>query len=330
MILTQNKVRCHKIAFKNMISKFTNSIFSIKTRLMNFINIRKNPKSIQIPKPIIFYANILQTISTGLAAKFGAKLFVTPVNFPSPKREKMLYDSAQKKKITIPSIHKEVEVLSYGYSKKKVLFVHGWAGRSTQLFLTADKLLEKGYMLISFDGPAHSNSTGKTTSMLEFLETIKEIDAQFGPFEVAIGHSFGGMCLYNAVADNFKVKKLITIGAGDKISDIILNFTKSLQLKPIVAKKIKVMYDTQWQRNIDAHSSSVVAKNIEIPSLVIHDSFDGDVDVSCAIEIRQSLKRGTLFITEGLGHTKILRNQKVSHKMMDFILDNSTEGLNNT
>ena len=100
--------------------------------------------------------------------------------------------------------------MSYGYSKKKVLLVHGWAGRSTQLFMIADRLLEKGYMVISFDGPSHGKSEGKTTAMPEFLDTIKVIDKQFGPFEAAIGHSFGGMSLYNSVADGFSIKSLVT------------------------------------------------------------------------------------------------------------------------
>ena len=50
--------------------------------------------------------------------------------------------SAQKKRLAVPEIGKEIEILSYGYCKRKVLLVHGWAGRSTQLFAFADKLLE--------------------------------------------------------------------------------------------------------------------------------------------------------------------------------------------
>lgn len=290
---------------------------------MNFISIRKNPKSIKIPKSITLLANFLQAISSSLVTKFGSKLFITPVNFSIPKREKALYKSAQKKKMFIKTINKEIEILSYGYSKKKVLYVHGWAGRSTQLFMSADKLLEKGYMFISFDGPAHGKSSGKTTSMPEFLEVIKQINEEFGPFEAVIGHSFGGLCLYNAVSDGLPAKKLVTIGAADKISDVLLNFTKSLKIKPIIAKKIKYLYDKQWGKNIDEHSSSIVAKNIQIPTLIIHDSFDGDVDVSCALNIRQSIKKGELLITKGLGHTKILRDKNVTSKIIDFIQNNT-------
>ncbi|CAM1354764.1 alpha/beta hydrolase [Tenacibaculum insulae] len=287
---------------------------------MNFKNSILFPPSLTVPKPIIFVAKTIQLFSTSLTAKFANKLFITPINFSIPKREKVMLESAQKKTINISSIDKNIEVLSYGYSQKKVLLVHGWAGRSTQLYMIADKLLEKGYMVISFDGPAHGKSKGKTTAMPEFLDSITEIDKQFGPFEAAIGHSFGGMCLYNSVATNFKIKKLITVGAGDKISDIILNFTKNLTVKPIVAKKMKRFFDKQWKMDIDTHSSNIVAKNINVPTLIVHDSNDGDVPVSCAINIRQNLQNGKLLITEGLGHTKILRDKKVTSEIVNFII----------
>ena len=290
---------------------------------MNFINSNIFPPSLSIPKPVIAVAKLTQFISTSLTAKLGTRLFITPINFSIPKREKVMLESAQKKTINVPSINQKIQVLSYGYSKKKVLLVHGWAGRSTQLFMIADKLLEKGYMVISFDGPAHGASTGKTTMMPDFLDTIIEIDKQYGPFEAAVGHSFGGMSLYNSIdRDNFNIKKLVTIGSADKISDVILNFTNNLKVKPIVAKKIKARFDKQWQIDIDKHSPSIVAKNITIPTLVIHDSQDGDVPVSCAQNIRQNLQSVTLLITQGLGHTKILRNKNVINRAVNFIIQN--------
>lgn len=287
---------------------------------MNFKNSILLPPSLVIPMPIILLAKITQLFSTNLTARFGIKLFSTPIKFTIPNRERIMLQSAQKKIINITSISKKVEILSYGYSKKKVLLVHGWAGRSTQLFMIADKLLEKGYMVISFDGPAHGNSEGKTTMMPEFLDTITEIDNQFGPFEAALGHSFGGMCLYYSVSNNFKIKKLVTIGAADKISDVILNFTKNLKVKSSIAYKMKNLFDKQWNTDIDKHSSSIVAENINIPVLIVHDSNDGDVPVSCAINIRQNIREGKLLITKGLGHTKILRNKKVTSNIVDFII----------
>ena len=287
----------------------------------------KNKKSLIpsliIPKPVSYFAKILELISSRLASFFGIRLFITPVNFPIPKREQYMLKSAQKKRLHIPEIKKEIEILSYGYSKKKVLLVHGWSGRSTQLFAFADKLLENGYMVISFDGPAHGKSTGKTTMMPEFLKTIQKINTTFGPFEAAIGHSFGATSLYNAAATFLDIKTFIAIGSGDRISDIISNFVKNLYLNEKSAKKIQSGLEKKWVIHLDDFSSSTVAKKIKIPVLVVHDKTDGDVPVSCAYKIRQNLEKGSLFITNGLGHTKILRNNEVVHKSIKFIIQHT-------
>ena len=279
--------------------------------------------SLIIPKPVSYFAKILELISSRLASFFGIRLFITPVNFPIPKREQYMLKSAQKKRLHIPEIKKEIEILSYGYSKKKVLLVHGWSGRSTQLFAFADKLLENGYMVISFDGPAHGKSTGRTTMMPEFLKTIEKINTTFGPFEAAIGHSFGATSLYNAAATFLDIKTFIAIGSGDRISDIISNFAKKLYLKEKSAKKIQLGLEKKWMIHIDDFSSSSVAKKIKIPVLVVHDIIDGDVPVSCAYRIRQNLEKGSLLITNGLGHTKILRNNEIVHKSIKFIIQHT-------
>ena len=141
------------------------------------LNLLKNKKklipSLAVPQPIRLFARSLELISSRLSSLFGLILFTTPIKYTIPKREQYMLKSAQKKRLFIENINKEIEVLSYGYSRKKVLLVHGWCGRSTQLYAFADKLLENGYMVISFDGPAHGRSSGKTTMMPEFLETIK-------------------------------------------------------------------------------------------------------------------------------------------------------------
>lgn len=280
------------------------------------------PASITIPTTIKNTAKFIQLFSNRLTVLFADKLFTTPIKFTTPKREKAMWKSAQKKRVLITEINRKIEVLSYGYSKKKVLLVHGWAGRSTQLFMVADKLLEKGYMVISFDGPAHGKSEGKQTVMPEFLATISQLNKELGPFESAIGHSFGGMALYNS-ATELHLNSLVTIGAGDTVSEIINRFVNNLELKPKIGVKLKHFYDRKLDRDIDKHASSNQAKLIKTPTLVVHDSLDGDVSVSCAENIRRNLQNGSLLVTHGLGHTKILRDEKTMNRIVEFILQNS-------
>jgi len=274
--------------------------------------------SFVVPKKIQILAKSIQFFSSNLAMSFADKLFKKPLKFKTPGREKTMWESAQKKRIKVESLQKEIDVLSYGFSIKKVLLVHGWAGRSTQLFMIADKLLEKGFMVVSFDATAHGKSEGEYSSLPEFIEVAKQVNTDFGPFVSAVGHSLGGMVLYN-VANELKLKSFVTIGAANKISGIMRRFVKGLDLKPKVSVKLKNHYDKIFKTDVDKYSSLINAKEVKMPVLVVHDSLDGDVPVSCAQNIRHNLENGSLLITEGLGHTKILRDKKTMSRVVNFI-----------
>ncbi|MDD3723160.1 MAG: alpha/beta hydrolase, partial [Lutibacter sp.] len=219
----------------------------------------------------------------------------------------------------IPELNQEVMVYSYGYSKRKVLLIHGWSGRGTQLFKIADKLLENGFMTISFDAPAHGKSTGKTTMMNEFVKTALFLEKEFGPFEIAIGHSLGGMTVLNGIKQGLNLKKAIVIGSGDVITDIIKEFVEKIQLKPIMVDKIKQYFFNKFGEDIDNYSAYIAAKSVKIPILVLHDTEDNDVPVSCAHHIRQNLEQGEILITNGLGHRRILKDSKVINRIVEFI-----------
>lgn len=274
---------------------------------------------VQVPKVILRTGKILQFISTPLATNFAVRLFKTPIRYKTPEREKTMAKSAQTKLVYIPELKKKVMVYSYGYSKRKVLLVHGWSGRGTQLYNIADKLLENGFMTISFDAPAHGKSTGKTTMMTEFIATAKYLADEMGPFEFAVGHSLGGMALLNSNKVGLNFKKMVVIGAGDVITDIITMFVEKLELKTKIVKKMKQHFFKKFNANIDDYSGSVGAKDVKIPTLVIHDTDDKEVPVSCAYNIRQNLKQGELLITNGLGHKRILNDKLVSNRVIEYL-----------
>ena len=276
-------------------------------------------QSLQIPKPILITAKLLQAISPKLVTLFTAKLFTTPIKHTIPKRELQMDKNSTQVKIIIPTIRKEIIVYQYGEGKKKVLLVHGWSGRGTQLVKIADELIQMGYQIISFDAPAHGKSQGKNTLMPEFIASILEIEKQFGQFEFAIGHSLGGMSILNAIKQNLKVKKAVIIGSGDIILDIIDDFVKQLQLKPNIASLLKDHFEKKFGESMESYSSHIAAKEVKIPTLIIHDKNDTDVDVKAAHNISKHLLNSELIITEGLGHRKILGNEKVINKIKEFL-----------
>ena len=175
-------------------------------------------------------------------------------------------------------------------------------------------------MTLGFDAPAHGNSPGKTTMMLEFIATIKVLEEKYGPFEIAIGHSLGGTAVLNSISKFLMVKKAIVIGSGNRITHIIEDFVCKMELSPNLVLKIKKYFFKKFGEEMDAYSSDYAAENINIPVLVIHDTEDFHVPVSSAFKIREKLKNGQLLITNKLGHTRILKDNFVISRMIDFII----------
>ncbi|MDP3679253.1 MAG: alpha/beta hydrolase [Flavobacterium sp.] len=276
-------------------------------------------QSLKIPRIILLTSKLISFISPKLITLFAAKLFTTPIKHKIPKRELEMDRNSIQKLIPVPAINKEVVLYQYGKSEKKILLVHGWSGRGTQLFKIADELLKAGYSTISFDAPAHGKSPGKTTIMVDFIATILEIDKQFGPFEAAIGHSLGGMSVLNAIKKGLKVNHAVVIGSGDIVEDIMDDFVAKLELKPIISTFLRLHFEKKYQEKMNSYSAFLAAKEMAIPVLVIHDNNDPEVPVKAGIHIHKYLKNGELLLTDGLGHRKILGNHKVIEKTVQFI-----------
>ena len=276
-------------------------------------------QSLKIPKIILLTSKLISFISPKLITLFAAKLFTTPIKHKIPKRELEMDHKSIQKLISVPAINKEVMVYNYGESDNKVILVHGWSGRGTQLFKIADELLNAGYSTISFDAPAHGKSPGKTTIMVDFIATILEIEKQLGPFVAAIGHSLGGMSVLNAIKKGLKVNHAVVIGSGDIVEDILDDFVSKLELKPDVSKLLRLHFEKKYGEKMNSYSAFLAAKETAIPVLVIHDKHDPEVPVEAGIHIHKYLKNGELILTDGLGHRKILGNSKVIEKTVQFI-----------
>lgn len=276
-------------------------------------------QSLQIPKPILLTAKLLQAISPKLATMFAAKLFTTPLKHKIPKREWEMDSQSKKQRLVVLSIGKEIQVYCYGTGVKKVLLVHGWSGRGTQLVKIANMMVAMGYEVVSFDAPAHGKSSGSSTLMPEFIASILELEKTMGPFEFAIGHSLGGMSILNSLKRGLNVKKAVIIGSGDIIQDIIDAFITKLGLPSKIGHLLKQHFESKTKEEMESYSSHLVAQYITTPTLIIHDKNDDDVPVEAAYNIHKHLKNSSLLLTEGLGHRKILGDEKVLDSIQKFI-----------
>lgn len=273
-----------------------------------------------VPSYILKLGKLLTAVSPTLASRFAARLFLTPFRYKLPQREKEMDAQSRQEIIYVPDIRREIVVYHYGDSPRKVALVHGWSGRGTQLSFLAAALIKNGFSVISFDAPGHGKAPGKISMMPFFSKTLNFLEEQYGPFEAAVGHSLGGMAALKAVKDGLPLEKLVIIGTANSVTNITKDFAQNMHLSQEVAVKMKSYLDRKFGQDMDNFSGAVSAKEVNTPTLVVHDKDDVDVQVSSAYEIKEELENGELLITSGLGHRRILGNKMVISKIIEFLL----------
>src|SRR5512141_858724 len=72
----------------------------------------------------------------------------------------------------IPFDGGELAVTTWGNAGPAVLLMHGWGGARAQMTGFVDPLLFAGYRVVAYDQPAHGESDGKMTNILEIAPTM--------------------------------------------------------------------------------------------------------------------------------------------------------------
>ncbi len=272
-----------------------------------------------------FTFKILSVVAPPLAGKLALRLFMTPPNFGIPRRERKFREEATLSYLV--NRERNISIRSWGDKDgKRVLLSHGWGGRCTQLHAFIKPLTDAGYRVIGFDVPAHGDSEGKHTNMLDVASIISEIEKQEGEFEAIIGHSFGTGTALLAI-DKFKVKskKVILIAYFSDVHFIIKLFGELFSLRKstldsmqeIALKKFKDSYDVSW--SWDEISPIKTVKGFKGELLLIHDEKDHEVPYSEAIALQNASPQAKTLMTSGYGHRKILMNKECINTTLLFI-----------
>jgi len=280
---------------------------------------QKQEKVLEVPRYIKNTSKVLQTLNKNMAAAFALKLFETPIKYKMPKREQKMYEVSHKSKLTLPESSKEIVVYENKFGPKKVLLVHGWNGRGTQLVSIAKAFKELNYTIISFDAPGHGKSTKTAANMKHFIEAVFELDKKYNGFDVMIGHSLGGMSVINSLGRGLQTDKAVIIGSGNTTKAITEDFLGTIGMKQKLTPILINLFERKYNDKMTNYDVADQALKVNVPVLIIHDKNDKDVPFTTAEAISKNLQNNELLITTGLGHRKILGDEKVIEKIVQFV-----------
>ncbi len=204
-----------------------------------------------------------------------------------------------------------------------VLLVHGWESRGTAMRSLALPLVEKGYRVVAFDGPAHGDSGGKFTNLLDFGGAIKALINHLGDVHSIIGHSFGGAATVftlRHIEPSISIEKFVMVGTPSKMIYVFERFADFIHLpqKALlnVYKEVERLFGFSMEQ-ID-NTKAMDKMNIK-EALIIHDRKDRIVPFEEGKETADAWYNAKMLVTNGYGHFKILKKPDVIERVVDFI-----------
>ena len=216
----------------------------------------------------------------------------------------------------------ELAVTTWGSSGPAVLLMHGWGGARGQMTGFVNPLLFAGYRVVAYDQPAHGESDGNSTNLLEIAPSMELMANHEGPFHAVIAHSFGTLITsYALVKGKFPPPaRLVYFGAFNRLLDSLPRFQALAGLPDQVMDGMRtMMYEDFGREVLESITNEVLAPQIDIPALMFHDAADNVTPVNDSRAIARVWKRAQLVETAGLGHRGALQSKTIHEQVVKFI-----------
>ena len=202
-----------------------------------------------------------------------------------------------------------------------VLVVHGWESSVARLEVLLHTLIMQDFRVVAFDMPAHGHSPAEDTDILRITDIIMTLAESSGPFLAAIGHSFGGVCLANAIRVKLNVARLVLISTPSSLAGMIDKYCRALGIwratKTRLVRAIEErLASFELGREFDLR---LILRHSGVPTLLIHDRKDLVVPFSEAEELSRARADIELLATDNLGHSGTIRDAPTIDRCISFI-----------
>ncbi len=252
----------------------------------------------------------------GLAARLAQRMFFTPPRTRRSPRIEALLATARRRDVDADG----TRIAAWAWGEGPTVYlVHGWAGLGGQLGAFVRPLVEQGFQVVTFDGPAHGRSSGRRASIVHFARALSAVGKVFGPGHGLIAHSLGGPAAAFAMSRGFPVERAVFVAPPADPGDWSMQFARRLGLSPRVMAAMRVRSERWLGVSWGDVSLTGLAVGQSAPLLVIHDQDDRDVPLRHGAAVAASWPGARLVETTGLGHNRILRDAGVVAQAVSFI-----------
>ncbi len=209
-----------------------------------------------------------------------------------------------------------------------ILFVHGWNGRGVQFWPLFETLLSNGYRVVTYDGPAHGESQGKTTNYFEIADTVSAFFDQVEEHNIQgiIAHSLGASAVINHLAVRQADIETVLVAPAMQPGKILRQAFNHHGVPRKVYEKLIAKLEDQYGYSLLRDSPHLLAQQIPSRVLIIHDKDDRTTPYADSRKIAGNSNNIVLHTTTGLGHKRILNDPGIMDLVQAYILERCGQG----
>jgi hypothetical protein len=134
-----------------------------------------------------------------------------------------------------------------------------------------------------------------------------------------IAHSLGAAATVRALTRGLDVERAVFVGPTGGPRDWAERFRRHLGVPPHVMASMRTRSERWLGASWDEFDIPALARRQTVPLLVFHDRDDAEVPWSDGAAIAEAWPGARLVTTTGLGHRRILRDEKVVAEAVAFV-----------
>jgi alpha-beta hydrolase superfamily lysophospholipase len=203
-----------------------------------------------------------------------------------------------------------------------VVYLHGIADNRQSGIGIAERLVPRGYDVLTFDGRAHGRSSGEacTYGFRERHDVGRALDAVGAPRAILLGHSLGAAIALQAAAVDHRVVGVVAASAFSDLPTIVRERSRWFLLpEPYVEEALRRAGELGGFPPAEA-SPVALAPRIEAPVLLLHGEDDFKTPPEHSRRIYEALGGPRrLVVFPGIEHDEILGHDEVWREIQAFL-----------
>jgi pimeloyl-ACP methyl ester carboxylesterase len=176
----------------------------------------------------------------------------------------------------------------------------------------ADYMCRRKIRSVLLDLPAHGQSAGRQTNLMDCAHAVREAAQAMGPVQFAIGHSIGGLAVLVAgegrhpMRGPYPFEAYVLLAMPDRFADVTRRFGDEQALSPGGLRAFERRLERLAQRKIADFTGCNLIAATDRPTLVLHSRDDPEVPFQDAERLKTSAPSVELQAVDGFGHCMLL------------------------